>query len=91
LNLPLPEPLRARPIQWIVVTPENAQEVFKQLESKGMDPVLFTLTDDGYQVLAITMGEIRNFINSQRQIINEYKNYYETPATKKPTKPEPRK
>ena len=47
------------------------------MESKGQNLVLFALTDDGYQELAINMVDIRNFINSQRNIIIRYKDYYE--------------
>lgn len=77
LNMPVPEPLRLRPVQWIVVTPQNAEQVFRQLEARGLDPVLFALNDDGYMSLAESMGEVRNFMNSQRRIIIEYKKYYE--------------
>jgi hypothetical protein len=84
LNLPTPDALRLKPIQWIVVTPQNAEQVFQQLEARGQDPVLFAITDDGYMSLAQSMAEIRNFMNTQRTIIIEYKKYYETPAREKP-------
>jgi len=86
LNLAVPEPLRLRPVQWIVVTPQNAEQVFRQLEAKGLDPVLFALSDDGYMSLAESMGQVRNFMNTQRTIIIEYKKYYEGPVVP----PEPR-
>ena len=90
LNLAPPDPLRLKPVQWIVVTPQNAEQVFRQLESRGQDPVLFAITDDGYMSLAESMAEIRNFMNTQRQIIIQYKKYYEdTPSNTKP-KPETR-
>ena len=77
LDLAMPDPIKSRNITWIVVTPENAEEIFKQMEARGQTPVLFALTDDGYQELAINMVDIRNFINSQRGIILRYKDYYE--------------
>lgn len=77
LNLPAPDPLRLKPVQWIVVTPQNAEQVFRQLEARGLDPVLFAISDDGYMSLAESMAEIRNFMNSQRRVIIEYKKYYE--------------
>lgn len=89
LNLAPPEPLRLKPVQWIVVTPQNAEQIFKQLEARGLDPVLFALSDDGYMSLAESMGEVRNFMNTQRRMIIEYKKYYEDkPADKPATKPE---
>lgn len=77
LNLPLPEPLRLKPVQWLVVTPHNVESVFRHLESQGIDPVLFALSDDGYMSLAQSMSEVRGFMNTQRLIIIEYKKYYE--------------
>lgn len=79
LNLAAPDPLRLKPVKWIVVTPQNAEQVFRQLEAQGLDPVLFAISDDGYMSLAESMAEIRNFMNTQRHIIIEYKKYYEPP------------
>jgi hypothetical protein len=77
LNLPHPTPLSPRNPQWIIITPENAEQVWKDLESKNSNLVLFAITDRGYEELSVTMAEIRNFINSQRHIIIKYKEYYE--------------
>ena len=77
LNLPHPDPLSPRPIEWILITPENAEEVFAKLKEKNIDLVLFGLTDDGYESLSVTMAELRNYIATQRQIIIKYKEYYE--------------
>ena len=64
-------------MEWIVVTPENVNEVFKQLEEKNTDLVLFAITDDGYEMLASDMVLLRNYIAQQRLIIMKYKDYYE--------------
>jgi hypothetical protein len=77
LNLREPEPLKPRGFDWILITPENAEEVWQKLREKNVDLVLIGLTDDGYEELAITMAEIRNFIVMQRAIILKYKQYYE--------------
>jgi predicted GTPase len=68
-------------MQWFVVTKENIDQVWKKLEEDNVDLVLFALTDDGYQELAMTMAELRNHIASQRAIIVKYKEYYEPPKT----------
>ena len=34
---------------------ENADEVFKKLQEGGIDPVLFGLTDEGYEALSRTL------------------------------------
>jgi len=77
LDIPLPEPLRIKPFEWVLVTPGNAEEVFSKLEQRGDDLVVIGLTDDGYQQLAITIAELRNLINLQRNIILKYQEYYE--------------
>jgi len=84
LNLPDPTPIKANPVEWIVVTPENAEEVWKRLREKNVDLVLFAITDDGYEQLSVSMAELRNFIAQQRQVIIKYKEYYEpkTPDSK---------
>lgn len=82
LNLPDLAPLKARNFQWVLITPENAEQVWAQLKEKNTDLVLIGLTDDGYQELALTMAEVRNYIAAQRSIIIKYKEYYE------PVKPE---
>lgn len=77
LNIADPTPLVGHEIKWIVITPENVDAVWKKLKEENTDLVLFGLTDDGYEQLAISMAEIRNFIAAQRIIILKYKEYYE--------------
>jgi hypothetical protein len=77
LNLPAANPLVLDAPNWIVVTPENAEEVFTYLEEQGSDPVIFGLTDQGYEKLSIDLAKIRQHINTQRNILLQYKEYYE--------------
>lgn len=81
LNIPELSPLKTRDFEWIVITQANAEEVWKKLKEKNMDVVLIGLSDEGYQELAVTMAELRNYIASQRAIILKYKDYYEKPNT----------
>lgn len=81
LNLPDPAPLKNKPVEWILITPANAEQVFAGLKEKNADLVLFGLTDDGYESLSVTMAELRNYIASQRQIIIKYRDYYEPAVT----------
>jgi hypothetical protein len=77
LDISHPDPLKLKPVEWMVITPANQEEIFKKIEEKGTDPVVFGLTPDGYQALAVTIAELRNMINTQRNIIIKYKEYYE--------------
>ena len=77
LDIAHPDPLRLKPLEWVVMTPANQEEIFQKIEEKGVDPVVFGLTADGYQALAVTITELRNMINTQRNVIIKYKEYYE--------------
>jgi len=84
LNLAELQPIKARNINWIVITPENAESVWKRMKDSNTDMVLIALTDDGYQELSMTIAELRNYISNQRLIIIKYKDYYE-PTENTPT------
>lgn len=77
LNLANPATPKVSSPKWIIITPENSEVVWKTLKEQNIDLVLFALTDEGYEELAITMAELRNFINTQRTILLKYKEYYE--------------
>lgn len=77
LALPDPDPINTSTITWYIITPENYQEVFKKLADEGHDVVLFGMTDDGYQELAVLIADVRNHINQQREILRRYREYYE--------------
>ena len=59
LNLIKPEAAKMEDIKWIIITSENAEEVFAKLKEQGKDPVLFGLTGDGYESLAKNFAQIR--------------------------------
>lgn len=77
LELSEPKPLQPKVPHWIVITPENSNEIWEKLKKDGTDLVLFALTDDGYEELAINISELRALIAQQRSIIIKYKEYYE--------------
>jgi hypothetical protein len=88
LALPDPAPLKSKPIRWVVITPANAEAVWERLAQDDDDVVVFALTADGYQQLAVTIAELRNLIATQRVIIQKYREYYEPakPTAKETTK-----
>ena len=77
LNLPDPMPLTLEDIRWIIITSENADEVFAKLEAEGIDPVLFGLTDKEYEMLAKNFAQIRQKLQETNNLLDEYKKYYE--------------
>ena len=82
LDYPMPTALQLEEIKWIIITSENAQEVFKKLEEAGIDPVLFGLTDKDYQVLARNFAQIRQKLQETNNLLEEYKKYYEPKENK---------
>ena len=78
LNLEKPTPLQLENLQWIIITSENADEVFKRLEEKGIDPVLWGLTDKDFELLAKNFARIRNQLMVTNNLLDKYKEYYET-------------
>ena len=85
LDLKKPTPLELEQLRWIIITSENAEEVFKKLEEQGIDPVLFGLTDKDFELLAKNFARIRNQLKITNDLLDKYKQYYE-PEKKKDVK-----
>ena len=83
LNLEKPTPLQLEQLQWIIITSENAEEVFKKLEEQGIDPVLWGLTDKDFELLAKNFARIRNQMKITNDLLDKYKEYYEGEDEKK--------
>ena len=78
LNLPKPTPLEMEEIYWHIITSENAEEVFAKLEKEGIDPVLFGLTDKDFEMLSKNFAKIRNQLMQTNELLDKYKEYYES-------------
>ena len=86
LNLNKPTPLELENLRWIIITSENAEEVFKKLEEQGIDPVLWGLTDKDFELLAKNFAQIRNQLKITNDLLDKYKEYYEPEVDKKDVK-----
>ena len=87
LNLPNPETPKLEDIEWVIITSENADEVFAKLKEQGKDPVLFGLSDEDYELLSKNFAQIRAYMIKQGVTLDQYRKYYESEESK-PTKPE---
>lgn len=76
LVLPYADPVITRDVKWVVITPENYEKVFADLQKQGTPVVLFGLTSSGYENLALNLSDIRAFIQQQQAIIVAYEGYY---------------
>ena len=83
LNLEKPTPLQIEQLHWIIITSENAEEVFKKLEEQGIDPVLWGLTDKDFELLAKNFARIRNQLKITNDLLDQYKEYYEPKVNEK--------
>ena len=83
LNLEKPTPLQLENLRWIIITSKNADEVFKKLEEQGIDPVLWGLTDKDFELLAKNFARIRNQLKITNDLLDKYKEYYETDVNEK--------
>ena len=76
LILPYADPIKTRDVQWIIITPDNYEQVFSELQKSGSPVVLFGLTSKGYENLSLNLGDIRAYIQQQKAIIVAYEGYY---------------
>ena len=72
------EILELEKLKLIIITSENADEVFKKMKEQGIDPVIFGLSDNDFQLLAKNFAHIRAHMMKLNIMIDEYKNYYES-------------
>jgi hypothetical protein len=75
LVVPDVDEFTTRPIEWTVVTPENQDQVFQDLNNEDIDVVLYAITDDGYKNLSLNMADIIKLVKQQKSIIAAYEKY----------------
>lgn len=73
LNLPMPKPLQLEPFQVVVINKDNESLVIDQTGGG------FLLTADEYDTLRLDLQSMQDQMVRLMDIINQQKNYYETP------------
>ena len=76
LQLPSITKLNLESIDWILITENNIEEVFKELEKKKYDPVVFGVSDRGYESLSLNLAKIKQLVKQQKAVIIAYQLYY---------------
>ena len=76
LQLPSVTKLNLESIEWILVTENNIEEVFKELEKKKYDPVVFGVSDAGYESISLNLAKIKQLVEQQKAVIIAYQRYY---------------
>lgn len=76
LNLQQPEKLNLDNVQYYVITPENANEVFKEIKEKGFEPVIIGTTSEGFAFIVSNNIKIQQLIEKYQNYIIQQNNYY---------------
>ena len=76
LVVPQADPLNLRKVEWIVITPENVNDVMSKLSASGGKVAIFGLTDKGYENLSMNINDLRTYITQLQAIIVAYEGYY---------------
>lgn len=77
LVLPQADPFSSRDVKWIVVTPDNVQEVFNKLQAEDKPMVIFALTEQGWENLTLNMADLLKLVQQQKAINIAYEEYYQ--------------
>lgn len=66
--------VQLRPVSWLILTPDNIDESFARIQSGEL--VLFALTTEGYENIALNLSDIRALIEQQNKVIAVYKSQF---------------
>ena len=77
LGIKAPAPLVLDGVEWIIVTPDNIEEVWDQIRNDNEGVALFALRHGDYERLAINIVEIRKTLGEYIIILERYRHYYE--------------
>ena len=72
--VPQPDAIKLREIDFIVITPENIDEIWGTLKD---DQVLIAITPEGYEKIALNLSDLRAFIAQQTKIIAIFESQYD--------------
>lgn len=76
LDLPAIKPFNALDVEWTIITMDNYEEVFYNLEKNNVDGAIFGLTDKGYENLSKNIAALRKLVQQQQAVILAYEKYY---------------
>lgn len=76
INLPPVDRLITQKVEWTIITPENIDKIFADQAATGQPAVLFALSTQGYENVAINTQEALRLILQQQAVIDGYRDYY---------------
>ena len=78
LELPSVDRFSQRKLDWIVITPDNVNDVFEELKNENKQIVVFAVDEEGYEALTLNVTDLLKLVQQQNSVITAYKQYYET-------------
>ena len=70
--VPRPNPIKMRNADIVVVTQANLDEVIERVKGEQGDFVLYAMTAQSFEALALSLEQIKKFIEEQNAIILYY-------------------
>lgn len=70
--VPRPTPIKMRNADIIVVTNQNLEEVIERVKAEQGDFVLYAMTAQSFEALALSFEQIKKFIEEQNAVILYY-------------------
>jgi hypothetical protein len=79
LDVSLPQPVKMQPMQWVVITDKNYNDVIETVKDSNGLVFLVALDESSYKNLAINNANLLRYIREEKAVIAAYKQYYEKP------------
>ena len=70
--VPRPDPIKMRNADIVVVTEANLQEVIERIKTEQGDFVLYAMTAQSFEALALSLEQIKKYIEEQNAVILYY-------------------
>ena len=77
LVLPETKTLNMRNVDFMILTRQNVEEKFKEIEERGDPIVIFGLKAQHYEDLSLNIADILELLSQQESVIVAYREYYE--------------
>jgi len=72
--VPRPNPVTMKNVDIVVVTESNLEETIKRIKNTQGDFVLYAMTANSFEAIALNLEQVKRFIEQQNNIILYYEN-----------------
>lgn len=72
-----PAPFEWKDTIWMIITPEIYEAKMSEMKKSGKSFAIFALDAESYESLSINISEILKYMEEQKYILDQYREYYE--------------